>query len=323
MKKAIDSVTAFRKSQKKYFKDFGGEISFRNLQLMKTVCCAGIAIFCLYFAITKIFFNPWSISILYLLPVPVLGIFLFAINRYLHAKPFNVRDSAVLTLLLYIFLLAVTIILSVFPNPETPSIYYHLFMLACPVLFILPFYVHMIIAPLGYAAFAILVILFKAKAIWPHELFESFTALLFSIVVMVLMSQFRVQSDSLKSKYYEMSQTDGLTLLMNKVSGIGASEQYLAELKAGEHFAVLFLDLDDFKHINDTYGHMPGDELLRAVADTLHANCRSGDIVCRFGGDEFLIVLKSVQNESAAVAKVEKIKSQINAISLSPIPEIS
>lgn len=316
-------IKAFRNNQKEYFENSEEEISIRNLHFSETICWAGIAIFILYFIFTKIFFNPWSISVLYLFPVPVLSAFLIILKKLLKSAPFNVKGASLLVAFLYIFLIIITIILSVFPNPNAPSIYYHLFILTGPVLFILPYYIHMLVVVSSYAVFAVLVVVFKAPDIWSHELFESFTAVLFAFVVMVLMLQFRLQSDSLKSKYFKMSRMDGMTMLMNKTSGIAAGEQYLSELRRKEHFAVLFLDLDNFKKTNDTHVHLVGDKLLLAVADTLRSKCRSTDIICRFGSDEFMLLLKNIISQSVAVARVEELRKQINAISLEPIDQVT
>ncbi len=65
--------------------------------------------------------------------------------------------------------------------------------------------------------------------------------------------------------------------------------------------SVLMLDVDHFKNINDTYGHSTGDEVLRAMADTLKAQLRNIDMIFRFGGEEFLVLLSNTSREGAAM----------------------
>jgi diguanylate cyclase (GGDEF)-like protein len=84
----------------------------------------------------------------------------------------------------------------------------------------------------------------------------------------------------------------------------------LAE-REGRQVAVLFLDLDRFKTINDSLGHASGDELLRTVADRLRACLRQGDTVARLGGDEFTILLPEVAAEQDAVRVAEKLLDRI------------
>ena len=85
-------------------------------------------------------------------------------------------------------------------------------------------------------------------------------------------------------------------------------ELELEYLKERRHSgALLMIDLDDFKGINDTYGHIVGDEILKEFGNTLSALTRENDIVCRLGGDEFVVFLKNVAYQSIVSEKVEQI----------------
>ncbi|MCU1378819.1 MAG: hypothetical protein JWN29_1802 [Acidimicrobiales bacterium] len=75
--------------------------------------------------------------------------------------------------------------------------------------------------------------------------------------------------------------------------------------------AVLFLDLDGFKKVNDTIGHAAGDVVLQTVADRIHAALRTGDTVARFGGDEFLVISESVPDPAAAELLADRIHTSL------------
>lgn len=93
---------------------------------------------------------------------------------------------------------------------------------------------------------------------------------------------------------------DALTGLPNRSHLRGQFEQVLAAARySGQPLAVVFFDLDNFKEINDTAGHSVGDEVIRAVAQRLGKGLREEDILCRFGGDEFLLLLPNMDAEGA------------------------
>ncbi|UCV09944.1 CHASE domain-containing protein [Dechloromonas denitrificans] len=109
-----------------------------------------------------------------------------------------------------------------------------------------------------------------------------------------------------------MAQHDPLTGLPNRTLFSDRVQHELAHAKrqAG-HFALVFLDLDHFKPINDNYGHAIGDILLQQVAKRLQRALRASDTVGRIGGDEFVLLLAEVSGADAALALAEKIRHEI------------
>ncbi len=101
---------------------------------------------------------------------------------------------------------------------------------------------------------------------------------------------------------------DALTGLPNRLSFVDALGDSLAKAAvSGSPVGILFLDLDHFKLINDSLGHHAGDALLRAVAPRLRSHLRPGDIVARFGGDEFGILIDRLSDEGEAVAIADRV----------------
>ncbi|MDQ1920208.1 bifunctional diguanylate cyclase/phosphodiesterase [Massilia pseudoviolaceinigra] len=105
-----------------------------------------------------------------------------------------------------------------------------------------------------------------------------------------------------------MAHHDSLTALPNRLL---FHDRLLHALKRaardGQQLAVLFIDLDRFKNVNDTLGHHVGDELLKQVASALQGKLREGDTLARLGGDEFIVLLENVSGQSGAGQVAEKL----------------
>ena len=101
---------------------------------------------------------------------------------------------------------------------------------------------------------------------------------------------------------------DALTGLPNRLSFVDSLGESLAKAAiSGSPVGILFLDLDHFKLINDSLGHHAGDALLRAVAPRLRSHLRPGDIVARFGGDEFGVLIDRLADEGEAMAIADRV----------------
>ncbi|MBF2013822.1 MAG: EAL domain-containing protein [Rivularia sp. T60_A2020_040] len=113
----------------------------------------------------------------------------------------------------------------------------------------------------------------------------------------------------LQSKLLESALRDALTGLPNRVFFINRLEQALnrAKLEEDYHFAVLFLDCDRFKIINDSLGHLVGDKLLVAIAKRLQSSLSPFDTLVRLGGDEFGIILENISDIKMVISVAESI----------------
>lgn len=104
---------------------------------------------------------------------------------------------------------------------------------------------------------------------------------------------------------------DALTGLPNRTMFEQNIEELLAEAGPTDRFALAFIDLDNFKHINDYYSHDAGDALLRKVADRVRGALRPSDLLARIGGDEFVLLINPISDQSSTLATVQGISERL------------
>ncbi len=117
-----------------------------------------------------------------------------------------------------------------------------------------------------------------------------------------------------EEKIAQMAHFDHLTGLSNRRAFVEAIKREISRAgRDGKNFAVLYLDLDHFKDINDTLGHPIGDLLLQSVAERLQAATRAADTVARFGGDEFALIDTDINEPADAAILADKVLTAISA----------
>ena len=147
-------------------------------------------------------------------------------------------------------------------------------------------------------------------------------ALLVSGVVADISERKRVEAEA-RGKLAHAALHDSLTDLANRASFLEHLELSLKRAARNDaDAAVLFIDLDNFKMVNDSFGHAAGDELLKAVGSRLQAAVRGMDVVARQGGDEFLILLSDLQSQVlrnlSSARAAEAVASKVRAILREP-----
>jgi diguanylate cyclase (GGDEF)-like protein len=117
-------------------------------------------------------------------------------------------------------------------------------------------------------------------------------------------------------KLYERATTDQLTQISNRAEFDRAHKNFI-EVHVHQETAcsLIICDLDQFKKVNDTFGHLAGDDVLRTFAQLLSRNCRGTDLVARYGGEEFVMLCADCSIEVAA-ARAESIRNQLERLQL-------
>lgn len=118
----------------------------------------------------------------------------------------------------------------------------------------------------------------------------------------------RLEVKNYQEKLHNLAHHDTLTGLPNRMMFLDRLEHAIAQANRNNRaLALLFLDLDQFKYINDDLGHAAGDALLVSVAERLSATVREGDTVARFGGDEFIVIIEGMENPGEAEIAAQRI----------------
>lgn len=244
--------------------------------------------------------------------VIVLAVYFLILMFYYHKHIEQTVDHSVLFLYLAeIPVLLLSVFMSTWLNQGEKAFSILILMVAFP-LFILD-KPRRVLSYIGAIAviFILADIRFKTGMIMLHDILHAVITACISLCTTIYVLDNRIENVEKSQTFLTDSEHDPLTGIYNRRGGEEKIRGCIAEGIGG---TLILLDVDDFKHVNDTYGHVMGDEILNMVAVTLSNAFRSSDVVMRMGGDEFIVYAPGLVNYFFIDGKLQQINSRMREI---------
>ncbi len=247
----------------------------------------------------------------------ILFLLLFVYFVLVYALSVFIRRLTVrTTLVMYIVLaplMVIGIVMGTFLDPDVLSLTIIVFLCILP-LFILdrPWRVITFIAVFA-GAYAVCCYFAKPRELFYQDMMDLILFGFFGTGVNCLILNDRLKNLEYAYSMRKASETDALTSLYNRRAG---EQNIQALLEQRQHGMFCIIDIDGFKMINDRNGHICGDEVLKSVARTLSGSFRSGDVIARIGGDEFVVYAVGVRDVAAGAVCIERLFGRVRGIAV-------
>ena len=291
-KKTLYYIT--RKENRKileYFHKCKSSIEDTNRYMLRKSCMyISMCLIAMIF-LAKLIVADFRLSIAHVLLVPLLIIY-FTINmltrRRLNLSP---RLTDALCMSFYFTLFILFILRDMTSSANHQSMWFPLYLVVFPTVYIARMYKYGLFELALIIIFCIASYLTKPVDIFHRDVYLCLAAYVLSMLSAHIILEVRAEEGIAIDELTKISTIDKLTFLLNKGALLSSINTYFERRKPGEPCGMCIIDVDDFKHVNDNFGHDTGDRLLSNIGDLLRKNFRSSDYIGRFGGDEFMVFM--------------------------------
>lgn len=314
MYKISEAISGMRSKEKEYLRSGKEAIAKNNLRAMTLLSAFSALTMGASWLYRYFVLNGWLLTPILLATIPVFLVF-FAISAFISVKKWrNFRVISALSIIYVVVQYACFYAVDIFSGAESVSYFMPMVLIATAATFVFSSKTFNIINITTVALYVFGDLMFKPDANWAYT-YDIFTILIALLVSEIVGTNFRllqVGDYAAKSKYKSLSMRDPLLEdVYNKRGYEDAIKQYLLTKNPRVSCAFIILDLNDFKGINDNYGHDMGDNILRCMSGTLVSLFRDSDIIGRFGGDEFIVLADGLADEDAVEKKLKYISELI------------
>ena len=280
------------RKRKAFYEEHREEIDLNNFVVLRGACLITPILFVAIYILAGLMLRGWAATNYHyaFIPFCVLMLIYWFSNRKA-TSPGNTY-TAHLCIIFELMVMIPCIFIDTFANVEGTAQFIPLLLVAMPTLFFIQSWIQVAVLVIIEIAFVAITIWLKKPFFAVSDTVLSVFALLFSFGVLYLMNETRMKTYELSGHYRQLSRRDSLSRVCNKNYFLEQAEEYLSLNNPETNCILIFMDVDDFKSINDTGGHELGDRVLSSIGELLLSSFRNEDIVGRYGGDEFIVLMK-------------------------------
>lgn len=293
---AFQKLRSLTKESSHYLGEDRNFICEQNLGSLKTVNLVYTLILSVYTVFAFIFFQSNVLNVIYLVCLAVqygtAGI-LFHLLRKRSPRPKVVQCLCTYMASIIVFFV---ILISIFPFADRPAVFFAPVLVGASVIFIFSFQRQVVLLSIYMAVYCLLVICFKTPEAVTYDIWAAIPSYAIALVCTYSLTVLRLRDYRSRLRFQQLSIIDKPTGVFNKASTEEMCSSYLHHLEKDCQCALMILDMDNFKDINDSYGHLEGDKVLSKIGGILQDNFHQDDIIGRIGGDEFLVLIKDISD---------------------------
>ena len=300
---------------REYFRDCLKIIDENNLYMLRKTCMYISMVYLVMFGIAYLMLPDFKISFSYLTLIPLLIIY-FNVNLYVikHQGEISTAKTAAICCTFYFWLGVVLSLMDVVASPNTQAIWLPIAVLVFPMIYIDRIYKYCFEEFVVLAIMLVMSYFYKTYEMFILDAHTAVSVYIVSILSAHIVLVMRSRETLAMTELTRLSSMDKLTKVLNKGALLQRIDSYFLHKPPEEPCAMCIIDLDDFKQVNDNLGHNIGDLLLEQVGKLLNENFRAYDIVGRYGGDEFVVVMPRMGDITILQMRCKTLQMYISSI---------